>query len=141
MIEQYRPNEDRLPPKLSVRFSSKIAQQIRRINVLNKHNIEALNNWKEYLRWIKRYLSDSTIAWDNMGRYPRFPNGAIFIRDFGYNVACIIQIDNTTNLPYVYVFKVNLKPREFGLRENKNRINRIISEVINQYLRQNLILN
>jgi hypothetical protein len=141
MIEQYRPNEDRLPPKLSLRFSSKIAQQIRRINVLNKHNIEALNNWKEYLRWIKRYLSDSTIAWDNMGRYPRFPNGAIFIRDFGYNVACIIQIDNTTNLPYVYVFKVNLKPREFGLRENKNRINRIISEVIDQYLRQNLILN
>jgi len=141
MIEQYRPNENKLPPNLKVRFSSKIVQRIRRIDALNKHNIDALNNWKEYIDGIKRYLEYSTIAWDNMGRYPRFPNGAIFIKDFDYNVACIIQIDNATNLPYVYVFKVNLKPREFGLRENKNRINRIISEVINQYLKQNLILN
>lgn len=136
-----RLNEDKLPPTLEVRFSSKIAQQIRRINLLNKQNIDALNNWKEYLSGIKRYLSDSTIAWDNMGRYPRFPNGAIFIRDFGYNVAYTIQTDYITNQPYVYVFKVNLNARQFGLRENKNRINRIISEVLNQYLRQNLILN
>ena len=78
MRKQYRINEDRLPPKLIVRFSSKIAQEIKRIDALNKHNIDALNNWKEYLSGIKRYLSDSTIAWDNMGRYPRFPNGAIF---------------------------------------------------------------
>ena len=141
MRKQYRINEDRLPPKLTVRFSSKIAQQIRRIDALNKHNIDALNNWKEYLSGIKRYLSYSTIAWDNMGRYPRFPNGAIFIRDFGYNVAYTIQNDYITNRPYVYVFKVNLNPKEFGLMENKSRINRIISEVLNQYLRRNLIIN
>ena len=68
-------------------------------------------------------------------------NGAIFIEDFGYNVAYTIRTDYTTNQPYVYVFKVNLKPKQFGLMENKNRINRIISEVLNQYLRRNLILN
>lgn len=76
-----------------------------------------------------------------MGRYPRFPNGAIFIKDFGYNVAYTIQTDYTTNQPYVYVFKVNLKPKQFGLMENKNIINRIVSEVINQYLEKNLIIN
>ena len=134
-------NEDKLPPTIEVRFSSRITQEIRRINLLNKHNINALNNWKEYLCGIKRYLSDSTIAWDNMGRYPRFPNGAIFIRDFGYNVAYTIQTNYVTNQAYVYVFKVNLNPKKFGLRENENRINRIISEVLNQYLRRNLILN
>ena len=43
MRKQYRINEDRLPPKLIVRFSSKIAQEIKRIDALNKHNIDALN--------------------------------------------------------------------------------------------------
>lgn len=70
-----------------------------------------------------------------------FANGAIFIRDFGYNVAYTIQTNYVTNQAYVYVFKVNLNSKQFGLRENENRINRIISEVLNQYLRRNLILN
>ena len=59
-------NEDKLPPTIEVRFSSRIAQEIRRINLLNKHNINALNNWKEYLCGIKRYLSDSNYC---LGQY------------------------------------------------------------------------
>jgi hypothetical protein len=76
-----------------------------------------------------------------MGWYPNYNNERRFINDFDYNIGYVIKINSRTNLPYVYVFKVNLNPRQFRLKENKNRINRIISEVLNQYLRQNLILN
>jgi len=63
--------------------------------------------------------------------------------------ACIFNgffNNDTTNKTYVYVYGVNLNTRYFGLTvpfymdENKH-INQIIREVVNQYLKQNLILN
>jgi len=140
-MKQYRLNEDRLPQKLHVVFSSKIRNRIDDIYTKNQNNVKALYQWFDYIDGIESYISNPTISWDNMGRYPNYNNERRFINDFDYNVGCIIKINSRTNLPYVYVFKVNLKPKEFGLIESKNRINRIISEVINQYLRQNLIIN
>lgn len=140
-MKQFQLNEDRLPQKLLVIFSRKIRNKIDKIYAKNQSNIKALYQWFNYIDGIESYISNPTIAWDNMGRYPNYNNERRFINDFDYNIGYVIKINNRTNLPYVYVFKANLNPRQFGLRENKNRINRIISEVLNQYLRQNLILN
>ncbi len=140
-MKQYRLNEDRLPQKLLVVFSRKIRNKIDKIYAKNQSNIKTLYQWFNYIDGIESYISNPTIAWDNMGRYSNYNNERGFINDFDYNIGYVIKISSRTNLPYVYVFKVNLKPREFGLIESKNKINRIISEVINQYLRRNLILN
>lgn len=140
-MKQFQLNEDRLPQKLLVVFSRKIRNKIDKIYAKNQSNITALYQWFNYIDGIESYISNPTIAWDNMGRYPNYNNERRFINDFDYNIGSVIKINSRTNLPYVYVFKVNLNPRQFRLKENKNRINRIISEVLNQYLRQNLILN
>lgn len=140
-MKQFQLNEDRLPQKLLVVFSRKIRNKIDKIYAKNQSNITALYQWFNYIDGIESYISNPTIAWDNMGRYPNYNNERRFINDFDYNIGYVIKINSRTNLPYVYVFKINLNPRQFGLKENKNRINRIISEVLNQYLRQNLILN
>ena len=138
--------EDKLPSNLLVNFSSKITKKINAIGVYNRQNGAALTQWSEYLDGMKSYLSKSVIAWDNMNRYPRLRNGGRFIGDFGYNVGYTIINDNATGQPLVYVFMASLKPKEFGLKvppnmnESRN-INQIISEVLNQYLRRNLILN
>lgn len=108
--------EDKLPSKLIVRFSSKIAKEINAIDSFNHNNLDALYQWREYLDGIKRYISNPVIAWDYTNRYSRFPNGAVFIEDFGYNIGYSIKNDNITNQPYVYVFMMNLNPEEFGLK-------------------------
>ena len=149
MMKQYWLKEDKLPSKLFVGFSSKITKNINTIAAYNRDNIEAIYQWRDYLNGIRSYISNPVIAWDYTNRYPRFPNGAKVIRDFDYNVAYTIKTNNTTNQPYVYVFMVNLKTDEFGLKvppmiEEKEQynssINRIIRETINSYLKNNLLL-
>lgn len=143
-MKPFQLNEDKLPTKLAVRLSYKIYKEINTIDSYNQNNVVALSQWYDYLDGIKSYISNPVIAWDYTNRFSRFPNGARFIMDFDCNVGYIIKTNNTTNQPYVYVFMINLKPEEFGLRippnVNENRhIDKIITEVINQYLIQNLI--
>ena len=116
MNNKCRLNEDRLPLKLSVVFSSEIRKRIETIYSCHQKNVDGLSQWYDYLNGIKRYISNPAIAWDNTNRYSKFPNGAIFSRDFNYNVAYVVKTDKHTNQPFVYVFKVNLNPEEFGLK-------------------------
>ena len=135
--------EEKLPPKLPVRFSYKIFKQIKTIYNKNQDNINALSQWYEYIDSLKSYISNRSIAWDYACQYPRSPKGAIHIRDLGFDVTFIVKVNKKTNESYVYVFKVDLKPEEFGLEENKSNINsidRIIIETINNYLKRNLWL-
>lgn len=146
-MKRYWLREDKLPPNLLVNFSSKITEKINAIGNYNKNNDLALTQWSDYLDGIKSYLSKSVIAWDNMNRYPRLRSGGKFIKDFGYNVGYTLLNDYSTNKPLVYIFMVNLKVEEFGLRlppnmnEDKHDIiSRIVSETINNYLKRNLLL-
>ena len=146
-MKRYWLREDKLPPNLLVNFSSKITEKINAIGNYNKNNDLALTQSSDYLDGIKSYLSKSVIAWDNMNRYPRLRSGGKFIKDFGYNVGYTILNDYSTNKPLVYIFMVNLKVEEFGLRlppnmnEDKHDIiSRIVSETINNYLKRNLLL-
>jgi hypothetical protein len=108
--------EDRLPSKLPVIFSAKIRKDIESIEVYNRNNIDGIYQWRDYLNGLISYISNPTIAWDNTGRYQHFPNGATFIRDFDFNVGCTVKTNSTTNQSFVFVFRVNLKPEEFGLK-------------------------
>lgn len=115
-MKRFLVKEDKLSSKLAVRFSSRIAKEINSIDDYNQYNVDALYQWRDYLDGIKRYISNPVIAWDYTNRYSRFPNGAVFIDDFDYNVGYFIKTDNITNQPYVYVFMVNLNPESFGLK-------------------------
>ena len=136
MMGCYWLNEDRLPSKLFVGFSSKITKEIENIDDYNQNNIEGISHWHNYIDGIRSYISNPAIAFDYTNRYSRFPNGAIYNRDFDYNVGYVIKTNNSTNQLFVYVFMVNLKPDEFGLKvpsnikENKqyntNRVNQTI---------------
>ena len=108
--------EDKLPPKLLVIFSSKISQTINDIGAYNKNNVEAISQWSEYLDGVKRYISNPVIAFDYTDKYARFPNGARYIKDFDYNIGYSIVSNGATNQPFVYIFMLNLKLEEFGLK-------------------------
>jgi len=129
-------NEDKLASRLFVRFSSKLMKEITAIEIYNQHNLEAIHKWRDYLDGIKRYISNTVIAYDYTHRYPRLPNGSIFNRDFDYNVGYSVQTDKTTNQSFVYVFMVNLNTEEFGLKvpsvtnEAKQRIEAIRKAVM-----------
>jgi len=135
-MKRYELNEDRLPSKLTVLFSQKIRREIESIEIQNQNNIDGLYKWRDYLNGITNYLSNPVIAFDYTNRYSRFPNGAIYNRDFDYNVGYVVKTNNSTNQLFVYVFMINLKPDEFGLKvpsnikENKqyntNRVNQTI---------------
>lgn len=113
MIE-HRINEDKFPPKLSVIFSKKITNEIDAIDYYNRNNYDKLSMWHDYIDGIRNYISNPVIAWDNTNRYIHFPNGATYIRDFNFNVGFTIKTNS--NKTYVYVFTINLKPAEFGLK-------------------------
>lgn len=137
-------NEDKLPPKIQVRFSTKVSSKIDSIISHNKGNIQAISEWLEYLETVKNYVSNPVIAWDYTNRNIQLKNGTKFIQDFDFNIGYTIITDYTTNSPFVYIFMVNLKPQEFGLRECKRRRNavtitesklrRIIAESIRKIL-------
>lgn len=146
-MKQCWVNEDKLPQKLLVITSPKISKQIQVIDGYNQNNIDALYQWNEYIEGVKSYISNPVIAWDYNNKYPHFPNGAVHLRDFGYDVAFIVKTNQNTNKNYVYVFKIDLKPQEFGLKvpptleENRDDIvSRIITETINNYLKRNILL-
>ena len=109
-------NEDRLPSKLRIVWSSALLKEITDIRDYNQDNPNGFNQWRDYLDGIASYIANPVIAFDYTNRYSRFPNGAIFNRDFNYNVAYVVKTDKYTNQPFVYVFKVNLNPEEFGLK-------------------------
>lgn len=106
--------EDIKPQPLAVTLSSQINNKIAEIGEYNRDNVEAREKWHDYLDGIKNYLSNPSIAFDYANRNIRFPNGAYFIRDFDYDVGYAIKYFNSK--AYVYIFKMNLKPAEFGLR-------------------------
>ena len=120
--------EDKLPPKLPVRLSTNVYRQIDVIDNYNQKNATGINQWYHYIDTIIGHISNPAIAWDYAGILTHFPNGAISMTDFNSNVGFIVRTNNLTNQAYVYVFKMDLKPEEFGLKvpptlkENKNII-------------------
>lgn len=123
--------EENLPQKLPVSFSAKIRNNINLIKDFNQNNLEALYQWYDYLDNLKSYISNPVIAWDYANRYSHLPNGAIHLVELGYDTTFIVSIDRTRNINYVYVFKLNLKLEEFGLKIPPNLQENKIRYIIN----------
>ena len=115
-MKRYLLKEDRLPTKLTVVFSPKISKQINIIDDYNCTNIDDIYQWYDYIEGIKKYISNPVIAFDYTNRYRSLPNGTRFIHDFDYNIGYTIKTNKNTDSPYVYIFNVNLKPEEHGLK-------------------------
>lgn len=115
-MKTYWLKEDKRLTKLPVVFSPEISQSIDNVYRRNYDSQEALTEWKNYIDGIIGYISNPVIAWDYVGRYPHFPNGAIYVSDFGYNAAFIVKTNFKANQPYVYLFKLNLNLEAFGLK-------------------------
>ena len=49
MMGCYWLNEDRLPSKLFVGFSSKITKEIENIDDYNQNNIDGISHWHNYI--------------------------------------------------------------------------------------------
>ena len=139
MIKTYL-NEENLPPKLPVSFSAEIRNNINLIKDYNQNNRDALYQWGDYIDNLKNYISNRKIAWDYANRYVHFPNGAVHLVELGYDVTFIVSFDRTRNVNYVYVFKLDLKLEEFGLKipptlnENKKKTIRLTETEFKQML-------
>ena len=131
--------EDKLPSKLPIVFSSKIRKTMEAIYDFNQDKSNNLFQWYSYIDDVQSYISNRVIAWDYSNRHIRFPNGAFYIRDFNYNVGYTIKESN--DYTYVYVFMLNLKPEEFGLKvpSVNESLNNIIENVLNNYLKHNVL--
>ena len=134
-------NEDRPPQRLFVSFSKGIINKIKLICDYNKNNIDGVSKFCDYIKGLKRYISNPVIAFDYTNRYRRFPNGAIFINDFGYNTAFITKTDERINRSYVYVFKIDVNLEEFGLKSPfiTESVDSIVENVLREYLRRSNI--
>ena len=136
--------EENLPPRLPIRFSSKIYNQIDNIYTYNQNNVNALLDWLDYIDGLKSYISHRKIAWDYANRYIRFPNGAVHLIELGYDVTYIIKTNKATNKNYIYVFKIDLKTEEYGLNippsltEDKNVI-RLTESMLKSMIAESLM--
>jgi len=107
--------EDKRQSRLLVTVSPNIQQEINDIEYYNHNSIDALCQWYDYIETLKNYISNPVIAFDNVNRYTHYPNGAIHLVELGFDVTFIIKNNERTNKTYVYVFRIELKPEEFGL--------------------------
>lgn len=107
--------EDKKPPKLSVTLSTKIVENIVQIIKHNKDKKEELTEWYNDLAGLKNYIANPSIAWDNNNKFKHSTNGEIKFEELGHKVSYSIKTDKNTGKNYVYIFKLNLKPDEFGL--------------------------
>lgn len=114
-MKNYNLNEDRRPQKLKVNVSPQIDNKIDAIYDYNQNNPKALFQWFDYIDGIKDYISNPVIAYDYTHKYTHFPNGAIYLTDFDYDVGFIVRT-NRFGKSYVYIFKLDLKTQKFGLK-------------------------
>ena len=108
--------EEKLPRKFTVILSPKIIREMEEIYRLNSNKVNELYQWYSYIDDVQNYVSNRAVAWNYQAGNIRFPNGALFIKDFDYNVGYTIKTNKYTEQTYVYVFMMNLKTEEFGLK-------------------------
>ena len=94
-------------PKLPVIFSSEIIEKIDLIELANHDDKEMLSNFYDYIESVKNYISNPVIAWDYMNRYIHLKNGAVHIKELGYDVTFFLVADEFN---YLYVFDLCLNP-------------------------------
>ncbi len=157
MIKQYSLNEGNQSSKFYVVLSPTIQNEMDAVFTHNQNNKKGLYQWYSYIEDVTNHISNRSIAWNYTNGLIQKRNGAITLNDFDYNVTYAVKISKRTHRAYVYVYKINLKIEDFGLKNpfvtnennqgiitcavlNGKNIHNIITEIINSYLRNNLLL-
>lgn len=144
-------NEDKRLEPYKVWFTPNVRNEIEVIKAYNRNNIEGVRLLQDYLQGLRMHISNPVLAWDNVHKYSHHPNGVTHFNELGYNFAYIIKNSKFDNKQYVCVVKIFYNLAEFGLKNpfvtniaseglNDKRIDKIIKETINNYLRKNLLL-
>lgn len=118
MKDRFDLCEDSRPQKLPVYFSSKIKNRITEIYKHNQNSPTALGQWSQYIEGLKNYISNPVIAFDYTNRYAHYPNGAIHLVELNYDVSFITKSNGTDRYVYVYIFDINFKLDNFGLKDH-----------------------
>ena len=134
--------EDKKPQQLIVVLSPELLDIIDSIEKHNKDNTEGLTQWFEYIDTIENYISNPVIAWDYKNKYKHNSKNITHLEDLEFDVYYTIKTDKNTGKNYVYIFKLNLKPDEFGLdipsdlKESKQNItfNNLYSPIKTSYV-------
>lgn len=117
MRNGYMLLEDTRPKRLTVSVSSKIKKSIAEIYKCNQDNPTALSQWARYIESIRSYISNPAIAFDYANRYAHYPNGAIHLVEMNYDVSFITKSNDTNEYAYVYIFGIDFKLKDFGLKD------------------------
>ena len=150
-------NEDKRLEPYKVWFTPTVKHDIAVIKAYNRNNIEGVQQLQNYLRELMQYISNPSLAWDNIGKYPHVYNGATHVNELGFNFLYFIKNSKFEHKDYVCVVKIYFNLDTFGLRNpfvpngsnqgtitcvklNRMNIDKIITETINSYLRKNLLL-
>lgn len=116
--------EDKRLPPYRVFLGYNVQQEIKYLISCNKNNVEGIRRLKEYVKSLKRYISNPTLAWDNEGRYTHYQNGAIHVMEIGYNFLYILKT-NQTGKSYVCIIRIWFDTNALGLKDprkmNENR--------------------
>lgn len=106
---------------LPVVYTPEIIYRIEYIKSRNQFNTEGLSQWIDYLDWIVRFISNSSIAFDYTGQFKSDRYGNVYFNSFGYNLVFRLKKDEETTQLYVAIVDIDLNIEEFGLNENKRR--------------------
>lgn len=152
-----RLNEDKRLASYKVWFTPNVKQEIETIKAYNRNNINGIRQLNHYLQGLMQYISNPSLAWDNIGKYPHKANGATHVNELGYNFTYFIKNSKFEHEDYVCITKIYFNLEEFDLRNpfvaygnnqgtitcgniNGKMIDHIIKETINEYLRRNILI-
>ena len=122
-------SEGKFPERLPVYLTFKLSNKIDSIISYNRNNVNGVRQFLDYIETLKRYISDTVIAWDNMmaGRHGK--NGLTCIKALGYNTLYLVKISKKTGFPYVCIveiypdfrdFELNIPPVKKRIKNSKN---------------------
>ena len=92
-----------------------IIEKIDRIADYNKYKKEKISEWYEGIDGFKDYISNPVIAWDYSDKFTHTSDGETIINELEFEASYTIKTNKNTGKNYVYVFKLTLRPDEFGL--------------------------
>ena len=128
-------NEDKLPPRLPVIYSDYITSQIEDICDSNRGNANGLSELKKFIKRVANHVSNRAIAFCYGNNCSMPSNGTVYIYDMG----AVFCLKDDLEKVFIEITWIDLNLKDFGLNENRH-IDNIITEIINQYLRRNLLL-
>lgn len=133
-------NEVRHQQPLDVYIEQEVTNYIDYIHSHNQNNANGLAQFDNYIGHIKNNLSRWDVAFDYGTQSEHYPNGEIYLNYYGWYVGYKFQQDENGKV-YVSIFDIKPNLQELDLREHKqSRIDKIISETISHYLRDNLLI-